>query len=230
MYLKLLNENGSSRRERLRDNKIAEDLSVRSSMFISSRLESRLYPGKAIHQLVVSDLPNVFYPKQLNSSLPSSFRDLMSEERLLEEEGSPSPIRIPVEELSEKTLWKIRRLYSSLLMMTEDACNAVAYLYTCQPLFPTYFNPECPFSELEWLLISGNIALRTFPFSRPKEEMESMKEEMEVDKVESKPIETGNETESQNEPNDNNESNPLIPNEPPSSKSTIPDSSKKLCG
>ena len=86
MYLKLLNENGSSRRERLRDNKIAEDLSVRSSMFISSRLESRLYPGKAIHQLVVSDLPNVFYPKQLNSSLPSSFRDLMSEERLLEEE------------------------------------------------------------------------------------------------------------------------------------------------
>lgn len=184
MYLKLLNENGSSRRERLRDNKIAEDLSVRSSKFISSRLESRLYPGKTIHQLVVSDLPNVFYPKQLNSSLPSSFRDLMSEERLLEEDGSPSPIRIPVEELSEKTLWKIRRLYSSLLMMTEDACNAAAYLYTCQPLFPTYFNPECPFSPIEWLLISGNIVLRTFPFSRPKEEMEVEKVEMEVKKVE----------------------------------------------
>ena len=181
MYLKLLNENGASRRERLRGNKIAEDVTGRSSMFISSRLESRLYPGKAIHEIVVSELPNVFYPKQSNSSLPSSFRDLMSEERLLDEEGNSIPIRIPVEELPESTLWKIRRLYSSLLMLTEDACNAAAYLYTCQPLFPTYFNPESPLTPIEWLLVSGNIVLRTFPFSQSSEESvvdkESVKDE-----------------------------------------------------
>ena len=193
MYLKLLNENGASRRERLRGNKIAEDVTGRSSMFISSRLESRLYPGKAIHEIVVSELPNVFYPKQSNSSLPSSFRDLMSEERLLDEEGNSIPIRIPVEELPESTLWKIRRLYSSLLMLTEDACNAAAYLYTCQPLFPTYFNPESPLTPIEWLLISGNIVLRTFPFSQSSEESvvdkESVKDEevkMEEEKKEEK--------------------------------------------
>ena len=183
MYLKLLNENGASRRERLRGNKIAEDVTGRSSMFISSRLESRLYPGKAIHEIVVSELPNVFYPKQSNSSLPSSFRDLMSEERLLDEEGNSIPIRIPVEELPESTLWKIRRLYSSLLMLTEDACNAAAYLYTCQPLFPTYFNPESPLTPIEWLLVSGNIVLRTFPFSQSSEESVVDKENVKDEEV-----------------------------------------------
>ena len=228
MYLKLLNENGECRRERLRDNKVVEDLTERSSMFISSRLESHSYPGQAIHQIIVSDLPNLFYPKTSNSSFPSSYRDLMSEERLLDDDGSPNPIRIPVEKLSESTLLKIRRLYSSLLMLTEDACNATAYLYTCQPLFPTYFNPKAPFSPVELFLISGNIVLRTSPFSRGKEEGEGEgegeeKKENENEKEKEKEKEVNKEI-----PKNENESKPI--NIPPSKPATIEVSKKPSDG
>lgn len=140
--------------------------------------------GSNIHSIAVSELPSAISstsapPPIISSS--SSLSDLTTEERLIEDDIPHKPIPLPVEQLPESALLQIRSLYSSLLLLAEDACNAAAYLYTVQPLFPTYFNPDSPFTSTEWLLLSGNVALRPFPFpiiSEEKEENQNKIEEI----------------------------------------------------
>ena len=60
-------------------------------------------------------------------------------------------------------------------MLTEDACNAAGYLYTMQGVMPSLFDPVAPFTPTEWMLISGNVALPSFPLTPPAEESACLK-------------------------------------------------------
>ena len=142
-----LNENGESRRGRLRGNKVAEDITERSRTFVSSRVESHALLGESIRSLVVSEL-----------------------------EGKDGLELDSVSKLSDGVLEKVRDLYSSFLLLTEDACNAAGYLYTMQGVVPSLFDPVSPFTPTEWMLISGNVALPSFPLTPPAEESASLRQ------------------------------------------------------
>ena len=141
---KEVNESGWSRRWRLRGNALAEELAERGRTFIASRVESHKKVGEAIQSVVVSEVRG-------------------------KEEGELS-VRW-MERVPEAVLEEVRGLYSSFLLLVEDACNAAGYLYTMQGVLPSLFDPVTPFTATEWLLLSGNVALPSFPLTPPSDEV-----------------------------------------------------------
>ena len=139
---KEVNEGAWSRRGRLRGNALAEELSQRGRTFVASRVESHKKVGEAIQSVVASEVRG--------------------------KEGGVS-VRW-LERVPEAVLEEVRGLYSSFLLLVEDACNAAGYLYIMQGVLPSLFDPVAPFSPMEWLLLSGNVALPSFPLTASKEE------------------------------------------------------------
>lgn len=143
---KEVNEGGWGRRCRLRGNALAEELAERGRTFIASRVESHKKVGEAIQSVVASEV------------------------RGKEEASGEVSVRW-VERVPESVLEEVRGLYSSFLLLVEDACNAAGYLYTMQGVLPSLFDPVAPFTPTEWLLLSGNVALPSFPLTPPSEEV-----------------------------------------------------------
>ncbi len=75
------------------------------------------------------------------------------------------------EPVPNEVIEQVYSFYSSFMLLVEDACNAAAYLYVMQGLFPRLFDTMKPFTEIELLLLSGNLALPSF-LSSPQTHVE----------------------------------------------------------
>lgn len=62
-------------------------------------------------------------------------------------------------DVSDSVLDQILRLYSTPLLLAEDASKAAAFLYIAQSVFPAFFDPSNPFSPVECMLIAGNVSV-----------------------------------------------------------------------
>ena len=138
--LQQINERASECRERLKDNRLAEDISKRSCVFVSSRVDSPVKDSKA------STIP----VKDLSSLLPKT------------DEATTSSVLSSNEEISEEVLQQVLSFYKSFILLVEDACNAAAYLFVMHLLQPTLFPSTNPFTPTEYMLFSGNLAYPSF--------------------------------------------------------------------
>lgn len=146
------------RRERLQGNRIAEDVSERSRTFIESRLNGHSGVGEKIQKFCVSELGPWF-----RDATTSTENDELTNDN----NSNPNSLSIRSESIPESVLEHVRKFYNSILLLAEDASNAAAYLFAMQPRFPEFFHPAKPFTPTEQLLLTGNLALPTFPLRLP---------------------------------------------------------------
>ena len=160
----MLNENGSTRRERLHGNGIAEDVFVRCHVFLTSRLHTS-------HQLA-GEMDNVCVT-ELSAKLNSLLQSFSSSSSSLSNPTPTSPTSptspttstssdsygLRITDISDSIVDQVLPMYASNLLLAEDASMAAAFLYVAHAMFPSFFDPVEPFSPVETLLINGNIVL-----------------------------------------------------------------------
>ena len=144
----MLNENGNTRRERLHGNVIAEDVFVRCHVFLTSRLHTSHQLAGEADNICVTELSS-----KLNTLLQSSSSSSSSSSLSSDSSG------LCITDISDSIVDQVLPMYSSNLLLAEDASMAAAFLYIAHAMFPSFFDPVQPFSPVETLLINGNIVL-----------------------------------------------------------------------